>query len=578
MEKNNDDNIGNYSYDSYVLLKKEIDPKRIENKINLLLQSKTNAQVFLQPFKDIYLYSNFSNGKPDGGRIEYVKLFILAAAFILFMACINFMNLYIAASFKKTKEITIKKIVGASKISIIRQFLVESYLIAFVSILISLGAIIYFMPLINSMVGDKVSFPFRSYWFWAMILVLLVITGLLSGSYPAFLMTAFNPVNAIRSNNEIKIGGVGLRKALFVFQFFISIALITFTYGMARQIAYLKNKNLGYDKKNIIYKPLTPNELMHLQAIEQSMSPLSYIEGYTTCSVDLQSGGPMVGGVLWPNRPQNDSSQFCVIFADSSFTKTLKIPVIYSGSGNISSNNHVSVLLNRQAAYIMGGANNILNRQISVWGETAQVNGVVTDFHFNSLFTPIQPLIIANMPSQAQYLIARVQEGRQQDAIDFLQRIQHEYSPDKIFVFNWIENSLGSIYHDEANMERIARIFSILSILISSLGLLGLTKLTIQKRIRELGIRKTLGANRAQIISLIFGDFSKLIMLAIVCAIPISYYILMTWMSKFAYRANLSLITFVLPVTLMVGISIVTVLYHSIRVGAINPATSIKEN
>lgn len=572
------DNIGNLNYDTYVQLRENLLPAQVQDQANRAIKEKTQSRLYLQPFKDTYLYSNFSNGRPEGGRIEYVRLFILAAAFILLMACINFMNLYIAGSFKRAKDVGIRRIIGAKKSAIFLQFLSESVLLTGISFVLSLFAVILCLPWINHVVEDNLAIPYQSVIFWIGLVGLLIVTALLAGLYPASLFTSVRPATAVRANNEIKIGGVGMRRSLFVFQFLVSLALIIFTYGMARQIGYLESKDLGYDKRNLIYKELSQNERMHLTAIRQTLMTQQFVQGVTVSSLDLQNGGPMVGGVDWPNKPANDSTNFAVIFTDTAFTRAMKIPVILSSDQQPSfTGNRVAVFLNESAAAIMGGREKIINHDIRVWGADGKVVGIVPDFHFNSLFSPIQPLILADFPSEARYLIVRVQQGRQQEAIEELAKIHREYTPSKMFAFDWLEDSFQQRYRNESNMDKIATLFSFLSVLIACLGLLGLANISVQKRTRELGIRKTLGASRYQIIILVFSEFSRLILIAILLAVPISWLLLANWLQKFAYRTPVSILTFGLPIALMVGIAIITLIYHAVRVTMINPISSIQE-
>jgi putative ABC transport system permease protein len=571
------DNIGNFNYDTYVRLKHNSTPAQVQEQANKTIIGKTNSKIVLQPFTDIYLYSNFSNGNPDGGRIEYVRLFVLAAAFILFMACINFMNLYSAGSFKQAKEVGIRRIIGAGKPTIFSRFFTESVLLTALSVILALTAVIVCLPWIDRLIEDHLSIPFGSVIFWTGLVVLLIFTALLAGIYPASLLTSFQPITVVRANNEIRIGGVKIRKGLFIFQFFISVALITFTYGMARQISYLRSKNLGYDKHNLIYKELSQNELLHIAAIKQKLQAEPFIKGVTVCSSDLQNGGPMVGGVEWPDKPANDSSSFAVIFTDSNFIHTMKIPIAMGKPGLAFTGNRVPVYINERAAAIMGGRDKILNKNIKVWGADGEVAGIVTDFHFNSLFSPIQPLILANVPGEVSYLIARVQTGRQQEAIADFATIHREYSPNKLFSFDWIEDTFQRRYQNEANMDKIATIFSFLSVFIACLGLLGLANITVRKRTRELGIRKTLGASRYQIITLIFWEFFRQILVSVLIAIPIAYVILSNWLQKFAYHSPISFVTFAFPVGLMIAVAVLTLLYHAIRVTSISPVSSIQQ-
>lgn len=569
--------IGNYNYETYVRMQPGADPQSVARQVNLLLKPNTAAQMLFQPFQDIHLYSNFRSGQVDGGRIEYVQLFLIAAVFILVMASINFMNLFTASAFRRTKEIATKRLLGGRRVSLVVQLLCETYLITLIAIVLALLLIYLSLPRLNSMLGDNISIPVQEPGFWTALLALLVVTGLVSGIYPALLLTSVKPVNILTLNQEVKLGGVGLRKVMFAFQFFVSVLLIFFTFGVTDQLSYLRHKDLGFNKKNILCKKLSPQELEKLELIKTRLRSQSYVRSVTSCSDDLQSGSPMVGNVEWPNKNHQDSTRFGVIFGDEEFVKTLGIEVSAGSFSKQTAKNNIAVLINEKAAAIMGGRDNILNNPVTVWGSEGLVTGIVKDFHFNSLFTSIEPLIIALVPDQSEYLIVRIQDGHDQEALDFLQQLNREFNIEVPFSYYWMEDSLDRLYANESNMMRISTLFSVLSLVIAALGLFGIAHFTIERRVRELSIRKILGASFGPLIYVVFRDFLRLMAAAVLLAMPLSYLLFEEWAAQFPYKSPLSVSSYLFPVLLMVVIFSFTILYHAVRVLYINPINTLRE-
>ena len=573
-------NVGNINYEAYVAAYPEVEGVALEEKINSLISDKTSYKIALQSFEDIYLYSNFYNGRVDGGRIEYVRIFIVTAVFILLMACINYINLYIARALDRVKEIGVKKVLGAHRYSLIKELLVEAYIVATVAVLLALVLVSILTPFINHLSNDSLELPLNTPGFWLGVVLLLAVTSLIAGAYPAFLITSFNPITALQSKFNVNVGkGVGVRKILFAFQFFVSIALIFFTYGVANQLRLLKGKNLGYDKKNVICKKITYDEIAKWPVIKERIKSQTFFSSATLSSTDLLGGSPLTGDVYWPNKMAGDSSMFGIVFSDEDFFDVFNVTII---AGNLPPSESVGgnnvVVLNQRAAEKMGGIGYILNRDIKVWGEDVIVIGVAEDFHITSLYDPIQPLIIAALPSESSYLMAKVQDGKHREALDHLRSLHDEYTPNQLFSYFWLEDRIERLYRNESVTEKVATAFSLLSVLIASMGLFGLANFTVKSRVKELSIRKVLGANFFNIIILLFRDFAMLICIAIALAIPLSYILLSSWLSKFAYRIEITLLFFLFPTVLMISISLVTIIYHSIKVSLLRPSVFLSDS
>ncbi|GCC53232.1 hypothetical protein SanaruYs_34750 [Chryseotalea sanaruensis] len=575
LAPNYDEHPGIFNYEVYL---KDFDPKNIvshQATVNEYLKNKTSASVLFQPFDKIYLYSNIQEGKIIGGRIEYATLFIGASVLILFMACINFMNLYSANAFRRAKEAGVKQVLGAGRRILMWQFIIEAYLLTFFALIIALISVLLIIPIFNETFSEQIMLPLNSAFFWVILLILLVFTGFVSGIYPAYLITSFKPIKILNINQNLKLGGIGFRKLLFVIQFFLSILLIVFTSGVVKQVGFLVNKDLGYNKTDLICKELSQSEIQKLESIKAKLRAESYVSGVTFSSDDLLSGSPMVGGIKWPGKSDQDSSQFGVIFVDPSFSDVLNINLVSGRRNKESSSGTVSVLINESAAKIMGY--DIIDKSIEIWGGTGEVIGITKDFHFNSLFTAIQPLVIVYLSDQVEYLMVRVEKTRFNESIRFLEQIHKEYSPEKIFTYYTLEDRVKNLYRSEENIGKICMLFSILSILISSLGLFGLTNFSVERRVKEMAIRKVLGANFGSLLKLLFNEFGVLIFIATALATPTAYFLYTEWVIKYTFRIYPSFFEYCLPVLFLSSISFITILIHAIKVNLVRLSVTLYE-
>lgn len=570
------DHIGNYDYKTFVKIGAS-DKAIVEKKINNLLEQETPARVYLHPFRDTYLYSKFQNGMVAGGRIDYVIIFIVAAVFVLLMALINFVNLYVANSLQRIKELGIRRIIGEERHFQRGQLIFETYVITFVSTLAALLLSYLLLPVTNRLFGSDIDFPFQFFWFWVAVLVLFALTGFIASFYPASVLTAVKPVSVLNGQRSVKPGGFNVRRGFLIFQFFLSVLLIFFSYGVSKQLSYLKNRDLGFKKENVLCYPLSPKLSSKVSLIENELRGQPCFQSISFCSSDLLSGSPMVGGLEWPDKNPSDSSQFGVLFTDNDFLATMDIKIV-SGSftAGEASQYNVPVVVNRIAARKMGGESKIINEPIKVWGTDAVVKGIMEDFHFNTLFNPIQPLIIAVMPSESEYMFVRISAGMEQLAIQKLAAMHSRLDDGSLFSYYWLEDRIENIYQDESRMNSISKTFSILSLFISSLGLFALANFNAEKRVKEFAVRRVLGATSFEVVRLMISEYVILTFISVCISLPVAYYVLESWLTRFAYTGNffsVSLLGIILMILLVV---IVTVMAHAIKATRINPAISLR--
>jgi len=576
LETPTQENIGSFDYlcfaevvgDSHV---------EVEGKVNKLIASDMRFEIKLHNFRDAYLYSNFVDGNAAGGRITYVKLFVLASILVLSLACLNFANLYLSTSVLRVKELGLRRVIGENRVGQIRQLALEAVLISFLSMFLAVIISYITLPFFGKSLGFEISMPIATLDFWLFIVTITIFIGLLSGAYPSLLLTSLNPIDALSGKGNFKLTNAGSRKVFFVFQFCISALLVLFAYGVGRQINFVNKKDLGFEKSNVLCYTLPAGVKQKINTFKVELAKESAFSDISLCSTDLLGGAPMVGGLQWPKKDPTDSSEFGVLFTDNNFVKTMRVPIV---DGNFSTQNTsnedvVSVVINRKASEKMGGS--ILGQQIQVWGQEAIVVGIINDFHFNTLFNPIQPLIIANMPMESEFLLARVFPGRQQDAINALTNMHKKMEPRSTLNYFWLDERIKAAYEDDTRMSQVSKAFSFLSLLISCLGFFALTSFAIEKRMKEFSIRQLLGADFWRVTKHLCWEFFLPSAISILIALPIALYFLEEWQKRFTYTESLLDLSYLAVISGMLLIVLLTVIYQAVKVVRTAPVKYLRQ-
>lgn len=557
-------NIGVFNFDTYVKLEDGSDPFTITSVANKSVSEKSEFAILLQPFGDIYLHSSVRNGKISGGKIEAISLFVIAAIVILLMACLNFANLHISQSLKRKTEICTRLILGSAKSGIQIQILLEAFIIVLFSAFVSLLLLELSLPSINLALGQDIFLPYSEPMFWLILIGVILLTSVISGVYPSIFLTSLKPISVLGHDvsGDIKIGRG--KQALFLAQLVISLMVMTFTIGIYKQVNFLLEKDLGYVKEGILIKPLASGEIGKHQVIRKELMSQSYISDVSFVSENLMTGSPMSGNIVWPGKVSSDTSQFGLIFADEHFANTLNIQLKDGQLKKETSESTVSLLVNERAKELMGSV--ILNENIKVWGQGGEVIGVIDDFHYNTLFNPVEPLVVAYYPDEAEYLFVKVLDGQFDQAIGLLNNIHNQYSPNSIFSYQFLSNELAKTYKAESNMKAISVWFSVLAFLIAIIGFFGLMNFTVEAKMKEVSIRRVLGASLQQVYFLLAKNFLILVGVAVVIIIPTIIYLNKLWLEGFTYKTELSILEYGLPLFLLLSVALITVLYHSFRI------------
>jgi predicted permease len=560
------------------------DPGRLEAKLVSFLkrynpnmaQGKFDIQLFLQPYQDAYLYSNFKNGYQDGGRIEYVRLFGIVAAFILVIACINFMNLATARSVKRAREVGVRKVVGAARNLLIGQFIGEALLLTVIALIVAIGLSALLLPAFNSLTDKHISFPLTNVSFWLTLVGMTLLTGFLAGSYPALFLSSLNPIRVLKGSLRFGAGARLFRQGLVVFQFSLSVLLIIGTIIVYRQINFIQTKNLGYDRENLIYLraegDLATNYIPFKQELLRmpGIQTITYMDGTPTNSFGS------TGNVQWPGKDPNASVQFQFSTVDYDFTKTLKVKVkgrdFTPGYGLDS----VSYLINETAARRIGYQQPI-GKPLTLWGKAGTIIGVVEDFHQNSLHVAIDPMIVKLSPQSAnKNIIVRTQPGQAKQALASLETAWHQFNPKFPFSYTFADQAFQKLYRSETVVGTLANYFAVLAVFISCLGLFGLAAFMAEQRTKEIGVRKVLGASVTSVVMLLSGDFLKLVLAAILIASPLAWYTMYQWLQDFAYKISIEWWMFALAGLLAVGIALLTISFQSLKAALVNPVKSLR--
>jgi putative ABC transport system permease protein len=547
-------------------------------------------RIILQPLIDLHLWSEYENGVAVGGQIEYVRIFAVVALFILLLACINFMNLSTARSAVRAKEVGVRKVVGAGRMGLIGQFLSESVLLCTLGVAVALALVWFALPQFNAVFDKHLTLDFASPARWAGIIGLVLITGLLAGSYPALFLSGMAPVRILKGAvwRITPRGPVQLRRMLVVFQFALSTFLIVGMLGISRQMTYLRTKHLGLDRENMVYARLEGKleDYERTEAFRQVLLQTTSIAGATTTAhlpLDIQSS---TTDLQWSGRDPRQRVEVSAMSVGNDFIKTTGIRLLAGRDFRTNSYaDTATYIINEAAAKLMGestpgestpGMTNPVGKQITFWFGKGPIIGLMKDFHLNSLHQQIAPLILTYMPPNVQYLLVKPRPGQTPQALADLERLLKQFNPTYPVACHFLDEAYEKLYHREQQVDTLVKSFGILAIFISCLGLFALAAFTAEQRTKEIGVRKVLGASVGSIVTLLSKDFLVLVLIAIVLAVPLAWWALQAWLSSFAYRIDTEWWLFVLAGALAVGIALLTVSFQSIKAALTNPVKSLR--
>jgi putative ABC transport system permease protein len=571
---------GNYAVTMYAELQPgsslgETNPKLLHFLQKGKDHSETKDELFLQPFREMYLNGNFSAGKPNGGRIDYVRLFSIIAIFVLLIACINFMNLSTARSAKRAREVGIRKVMGAERRVIIMQFLGESFLLTLFSVALALVITKLILPAFSSLMDKKLVLNFADGQFVFTILLITLVTGLVSGSYPAFFLSAFKPVQVLKSVILKSGGGNRFRKGLVVFQFALSILLIIATVIISQQLNFIRHKNLGLDKEQLILVPNEGDYQNHADAYQFELLQSPGIAAVTNSGDNPLEINGTSGDLNWPGKPPKQATSISATWVGYDYLKTIGVPLVAGRDFSRTMADSNSYVINESAMRMMNMKDPV-GKQVSFWSGKGSIIGVVKDFHLHSLHQSITPLILCLRPGNAAVFLVRTEKGKTAEAITSLHKLAQKYNPAYPFEYHFMDELYEKAYNSEKIVGDLIRIFAVMAIVISCLGLFGLATFTAEQRTKEIGIRKVLGASVSGITALLSKEFLMLVMIAILIASPIAWWAANSWLDGFAYHVPLSWGVFALSGLMSVVIAFTTVSFQAIKAAMSNPIKGLR--
>jgi ABC-type antimicrobial peptide transport system permease subunit len=575
---------GNNGPRCYVMLAPNTSIDKVNAKIKNYIKTKnkeSNVDLFLQNYGESYLYSDWDNGKQNGGRIEYVKIFSIVAIIILVIACINFMNLATARSLRRAREIGVRKVVGAGKRQLIGQFIGESLFVSFLAICISLLIVMLLLPSFNTLTEKHLSLDLTDPWFLLLLLCLTLVTGIISGSYPALFMSSLKPIVVLKGLLKFKPGATYFRKALVVFQFALSIILILGMIVIYRQIDFIHNKNLGFAKEDLLYMPLEGELQKTYPTFKDQLLKQPGIKYVTSAQSSPLEVGSSTGGVRWPGK---DTTKL-ILFSSNPITydyiKTMGIQLVegrdFSTEYGLDTMNY---LVNEAAAKKIGYKDPV-GKELTMWGDKGMIVGLMKDYHHNSLHVPIEPLILRLHKKSwgGTYwgnVIVRTEKGKTKQAIASMEKLYKQFNPGFPFKYYFTDDEIANRYKAEYTVSKLSRYFAFLAIFISCLGLFGLATFTAEQKTKEIGIRKVLGASVTGIVGMLSKDFLKLVIIAAVIAFPVAWWAMHRWLNDFAYRVNIGWWVFVMAGIVALLIALLTISFQSIKAAIANPVKSLR--
>lgn len=563
----------------YVKLSNKDMCKAVEAKIDEKLSEflgNQNTKSLLFCLTDWRLHWSFENGKVSGGRIVYVIIFSVTALFILIMAAINYVNIMTASAAKRAREIGVRKVTGATQYVLIRQFLTESLSMTFAATFISLLVSYLLLPFFNQLTGVELTISFANPVFLVGLFSMALFMGLLAGSYPAFLLSSLKPAIILKGNSSTVLTGAGLRKSLIVFQFTLSTILIFSAMVMQQQTNYLLRKDLGYDKTNVINIWLPAEFPVSLQSFKEEIAMHASVS-----SVGLCGASPMeVNGyaeVRWPGKTHKNPVMLNGVTADHDLLPALKFELV-QGRNFIPSDSS-NFIINQKAADLLGFSDPIGQTiTYSMFGDQeGKIVGVIKDFHNEDIHAPIDPVIFAfTSENNLNNLFVRYTDGQLEEALDHIKTTFNKFQPDISLPYSFLDNDFENQFYQEKLLGRFSTWATIIAFIIAGIGLFGLTIFNTQKRAKEIGVRKVLGASVMQILILLCRDFLRPILISILLAFPLSYYLMARFLEGYAFRIDIPALSFIVVGMVMIVFVLLVVSYQSLLAAVKNPVESLK--
>lgn len=585
----NDQSWGNFNYITFVQLIGSNVSELVTGKLNAILdknRKNNNAKASLVPLGDIYFEENLQSSSMPHGNKTATIVFAVLGILLLTTACINYINLTTARASLRAKEIGVRKINGAGKMALFVQFLTESLATCLISILVSIGLIKILLPLFSSITEKSFVNPFAGAQVWILLFAILVFTTLMNGIYPALLLSSFQPLNVFRGVSVLKLNDGFIRRGLVVFQFALTILMVTGTIVIYRQLSFIQNSNPGYNISQIMslqvpwrasYSSRNEARKNMIQSMKNELQSQSSIEAVSTGGAEiLNVGNASSGNADWDGRDSLYNPTFAVMQVDTGFKRMFQLQMVagdWFGPGKVEEGNYI---LNETAANTLGIPKPVVGQRFTWGGDTGRIIGVVKDFHYKSMHEKIGSMVIMNNGGSDSYLFLKTKPGNIPQAIQSANAVWSKFLADQPFTYNFLDDSFNKLYKSDLKTSRLILIFSIIIVIISSLGLFGLATFSAEQRTKEIGIRKVLGASVSQIARLLSKEFLLLVIIAFAIAAPVAGWLMNKWLEDFAYRINLGAGIFVFAGLISILIALLSVSLKAVQAAMENPVKSLR--
>ena len=566
--------------DTFVKLSPEANIAEVDNKIREIIPSKnpnTDTYAFLHALKHWHLKSKFEGGEKVGGRIKYVRLFSIIALIIMLIACINFMNLSTARSEKRANEVGVRKAIGSSRPRLMIQFVIEALMMSLLASILSTFLLLLILPQFNILIEKDLVLGLSNPLHIAILFIITIISGLFAGIYPAFYLSSFKPVEVLKGIKATSGSASFIRKGLVVGQFTISIVFIICTILVYQQIQHVKNRDLGYNKDQLIRMRANGNIIEKFTVIEQDLKNTGVVSGVALSNSQILSAGNNGSGLQWQGGTDTEDVLISYRHVNSDFFNTTGIELIEGrGFKKNQSLDSTNIIITQSLAKLMG-ENSPIGKTITAGDDVLQVIGVTKDYQYGDMYVSSDPVIFFNNHNYARYFYIKTKSGVAiEDTLASIEKIMKKNNPAFPFEYTFVDEAFNAIFKSEQLVGKLSQIFALLAILISCLGLFGLAAYTAEQRSKEIGVRKVLGASVTGIVKLLSKDFLKLVCIAILLATPLAWLVMNNWLQEYAYRIEINWVVFIIAGFVAIIIALATVSFQAFKAAIANPVNSLK--
>ncbi|HEX5154417.1 MAG TPA: ABC transporter permease [Parafilimonas sp.] len=586
----NDKSWNNFGYTTFLQLQPGANKVAVETKLNNIINSNRtndNDDVSLQPLNDMYFERDLQSSDLPHGNKKTTYIFSLLGILLLLTACINYVNLTTAKASLRAKEVSVKKIVGAKRSHLFFQFIIESLVISLSGLIIAFVLTRLCLPLFNTITEKNFHLPVTSPAMWKVLTGTLIFSTILNGLYPALLLSSFKPLNVFRGKSLLKLSDGSVRKGLVVFQFTLSVILITGTLIIYKQLKYIQTTNPGYNVAQVMsiqipYKvydafPDKKAKAGFFTTFKNELQSKSSIAQVCSGGAEIVNvSGLSSGNADWDGRDSTFNPSIARLSADVDFQNMFGLQMKYGRWFRQGTGDDHNYILNETAANLFNMHKPVIGQRFTFGGDTGQVIGIVKDFYFKSMHEKIGPLVLSYNRGSDAYFFFKTAPGNIPAAIRAVESAWNKFIPGQPFNYNFLDDSFNTLYKNDIKTSRLILIFSVIAVILSAMGLFGLAAFTTEQRTKEIGIRKVLGASVQQITGLLSKDFVTLVVIAILVATPVAWWVMNKWLQDFAYRIKMDIRIFIFAGLLAVMIAVLSVGLHAIKAAIANPVKSLR--